>query len=577
MKPMILTALIAVSAAVAVMAPPPPAGAVQFTVGGFAPSPAFVRPGRFDYTVIDVERAADRAGLGDLAAPAPSIDNAGGVLWRDEGAADQLIYTAADGASSVVFTEAPGLLRLSDTSFAVSEENRFVAFEARDASAVNSVFVAQVGGLPVRVAGAGIEATILFGDDRPLTEGLVTCNGRCGISNIGRAGFLVDRQNITAPFRAAGVAGATSYTAVFPEVSLADQPVSIISGAPYYVYDFNTLNFGPPFENQELNAQAFEFILLPEFGIGDAKVGDYALVPGERRVAVVIEPNDGDTRPTLFLARKDEPGILAGETFGPLATLENPSANKAGTVVYSASFDIAPGGAQVVLDGPSVTSDRVLGPGSTLFGERVIDVFVKDGDALNASGAIALTAITETPDGGFARYVLRADPPAGSRLLVVDQSALLVANLDFGAATLSQTIAPIADPFSLSFSLNWLGGDGLLQLLLNGDALGEFSPGDDGIWLVEDIAPPPTGAEIEIGFALTGDASVRIDDVIVAGLMNGDFEEGDLAGWRSEGFVFAEASSFAAVPLPGAGGLLALGLVGLIGGARPWRARRRVT
>ena len=552
---------------------------------------ASLKPARYDFTVIDVARGPSKDNLSPYVANA-SIDDAGFVLWRDEGP-DGARLRLSNGviAPLTVVDEAAAPLTLVPGSHNISNKNRHIVFEAfAPDQGRNEVFTTQ-GGSPIRLTGKDTPAVVLFetppptpavgAPPLPSNASSVDCAGRCGISNSGTAGFLLKSST---EIHAVATATPGQFLIGVPDDQINEAPVTLSNysdSARFITRRVGDISSLPDTLELAYIEEVLEWRLKldqkePSINVAanKGKIVDYAYGgEGEAQVAV-IEPLEGDLRPFLFWRRNvaftDGPfSYVVADTVGPLAQLSDPSLNESRKVVFEATYDIAPSGAPTVFDGGDPAAARVLGPGSILFGELVEQVDAVNNDALNESGQIALSVLTRDADGNYARYVLRADP-APENFVAAEIGATLHGL--FGDASLSQNFAAPAEAFDLSFDLDWLGGEGLLQVVLNDVLLAEFGPDDSARWTLGGLTGRDDGGLSTLEFLLSGAGSLRLDTIMAPGLRNGGFDDGDLSGWEAEGGVHAEALAFAPVPLPAAAGLLPTGLIAL---AALGRANRR--
>lgn len=262
----------------------------------------------------------------------------------------------------------------------------------------------------------------------------------------------------------------------------------------------------------------------------------------------------------VFSSLVESAPAIADNT-GPFADFSGLSVNDDGDLAFLAEFD---GGGSGIYTGGDPIADKVLQVGDVIDGRTVVDLGLRSGDAVNNDGDIVFDALLSgSPDP----YRVMIAAPRDQLFLRKDLFAQLSTASDFTAAfsSTSSLVAPDA-AFDFAFTLDWLSGDGELEVLFGDHRLGLFGPDAAGRVVLEMLGlserrPAP------LRFLLTGDAgtTVSIDDVVFPGLRNGDFESGYLEGWRREGDegVLLANARLEPVPLPAGGWLLLAGLGGL--------------
>jgi hypothetical protein len=162
----------------------------------------------------------------------------------------------------------------------------------------------------------------------------------------------------------------------------------------------------------------------------------------------------------------------------------------------------------------------------------------------------------------------------------------LAAKLVTGSpASLSQTIDTPASPQNLQFDYKFESTTGVLDVTINGTSIGTlaapgtlsgaFSPAS---FLVSGLLLDLQDAILSFVLDGVAGSSILIDNVLFPGLINGDFQTGNLTGWNVQhsGAGSVAISEVPQVPLPAAlplllGGLAGLGFLGRK--ARPHFAR----
>lgn len=254
---------------------------------------------------------------------------------------------------------------------------------------------------------------------------------------------------------------------------------------------------------------------------------------------------------------------LADDT-GPLEAFFAPSINSSGEAVFVARFDV---GGRQIMNGPDVVNNRILGIGDVVDGRVIADVNLGPYNAINDDGVIAVAVEFWDGTDGVVRVT-----PFGNFLTdlkgQITTSAGGLGGLGTGIV-LSDTL------FDLSFDLDYLAGDSLIEVLIDDTLLGRFEASAGGRVAFQDLDPtlfgrPGETAELLFRLFGSGGTTVLIDNLRffdrsggTGGLLNGDFERG-LEGWRllSEdgGAATVIAVRTTPVPLPGSLPLLVLGL-----------------
>lgn len=245
------------------------------------------------------------------------------------------------------------------------------------------------------------------------------------------------------------------------------------------------------------------------------------------------------------------------DSAGPFADFSSLSVNADGDLVFRATFD---GGGAGIFTGADPFTDKVVQIGDVIDGRTVLDLGLRKGDAINADGDIVFDAVLSGEEDPY-RVIIAA--PSAQDFFVVDKFAQLSTLDSFDVDLLSDPLLAPEGAFDVGFTLEWLSGDGALEVFFGDLALGRFGPDAAGRILIEDILKTSdTPASLRFALSGTQGTTVTIDDVVLPGLVNGDFETGYLDFWRREGdtgIVIANAT-LAPVPLPGAAWLLLAGL-----------------
>jgi hypothetical protein len=159
----------------------------------------------------------------------------------------------------------------------------------------------------------------------------------------------------------------------------------------------------------------------------------------------------------------------------------------------------------------------------------------------------------------------------------------LAAKLVTGSpASLSQTIDTPASPQSLQFDYKFESTSGVLDITINGTSIGTLAaPGTlSGAFSTASFLVSGLLLDLQdaiLSFVLDGVAgsSILIDNVLFPGLINGDFQTGNLTGWNVQhsGAGSVAITEVPQVPLPAALPLFMVGMAGL--GFLKRRGRRK--
>lgn len=298
-------------------------------------------------------------------------------------------------------------------------------------------------------------------------------------------------------------------------------------------------------------------------------------------LALVATTDTG--RQGVFLVGNTGVISTVADDSGPYASFGNVAINDFGQVAFSATLDA--GGGSGVFTGPDPVADKVLAAGDFLFSRTV--TFASVGrEALNEAGRIAL--LTDFDDQRA--RVVRANPTP--QIGEVDPDLLdkfaQMSTLGGTGVGMSQAIPfpGVGALFDLSFDLEFLTTTGELSIVLGGLMLGTLGPNDSGPVLFSGIngldligSLPGAPSTILLEFLLSGPpgATLRIDNIVVPGIQNGDFQDGYFESWSFDtsqgGAAVVSALDTAAVPEPGSAMLLCIGLAFMAAGS--WRAARR--
>lgn len=301
-------------------------------------------------------------------------------------------------------------------------------------------------------------------------------------------------------------------------------------------------------------AFAATFLSGPSLRIGDADGNvDLQISTGSTQFADIESFSLNNNGAVAFTATKDsgERGVfLAGNTgiittiadsVGPYDSFRDVSVNDFGQVSFIATLDL--GGGKGIFTGSDPIANKVFGTGDQLFNSTVGNIFTLGRDAINDSGNIAF--VFDASDGGKTT-VVRANPIRQALLINPDQLngfAQLSTGGGTGIGMLQSIPLPSLDTlFDLSFDLDFLTDTGKLSVRLGDlDLRSFFGPGDFGPILFSGINPfdlfdptkdPPV--TVLLNFFLSGPpgSTVRIDDIILPNIINGNFEGDYFEGWN---------------------------------------------
>ena len=261
------------------------------------------------------------------------------------------------------------------------------------------------------------------------------------------------------------------------------------------------------------------------------------------------------------------------DTTGVFQRISDVAFNEFGQVIFYGELDA--GGGRGLFTGADPTADNVIWVGDQIF-SRTVTVLTGNSltdDSINDPGQLAFSAFFN--DGRI--RIVRADPDIEAQAIpreLLDGFTQLSTANGTGVG-MSQFLPLPVEPFDLSLDFQFLTDFGMLSLMLGELDLGIFGPEDSGSLFFPSINPldlfnpdnsVPDG--VLLNLLLTGGigATVRIDDIVLPGIVNGDFETGYFDNWdfdRSLGGV-AVVSAFdtPSVPVPGVLALFSIGLAG---------------
>jgi hypothetical protein len=286
---------------------------------------------------------------------------------------------------------------------------------------------------------------------------------------------------------------------------------------------------------------------------------------------------DNDVRGVFQVNSQGDVSTIVDST-GAFRHFAEVSSNNSGGVAFIAHADI--GNGVGVYRGADPVAGKIVAVGDQIDGKTVAEI-VLGRNALNDSGSVAFTV--SFTDGTNA--VIRADPLI--ELGVIDPASLnkyvQLSTVGGTSVVLSQLVPLPMELFDLGFDLEFLTSSGELEVMLGDVLLGTFVADDAGSILLEDLDPKalfrPAGSppdDLLLRFLLSGPAgsTLRIDNVLFPGVVNGTFQVGYFDAWMVDtsggGVAFVSALETTSVPEPGS-----LALVGLAAALCAFRKRRR--
>lgn len=544
---------------------PAAATSLEFTPRLPIPPETFPTPAGF--SIIEERKQAD----GDSVAAAGDVRvvlaNDGRALYaRDSGAAD-------GKANTLVYGDERGLVTVYDdantpvsTDYGVSGLGNAV-FRTLPGDGSAALFVRRPGEPAVKIAEDPSARDLICGTMGPGTIG-------CSVSDAGIAAFSQANEN--GFFRAfTGDGEATG------KLNFLDQPDDTTIEAARITDEGRVvmLEKGRAIPEIGLSGADVRYRLRTDKGFQNLLILRNGEDMGLNEDLRVLAPQFvGESSLTLV-----EPGVAFErvDDSGPFNRFRRPNVNDFDDVAFLGEYDLDGAG---VFTGFDPVANALLVEGDVFRGEMVTEVSLAAQDALNVGGQIGFSINTRDTFGRDSLYVLRAEPLFSPALLRAAQSEARISIVSGQELTLSRTVSFSASTTSLSFDLNWLFGDALLEVLLDDTLLDTFDNQEEsGTWTISDFADPPAdGSEtaLDLTFRLSGgDAVVDLDQILFGDALIGDFETGGFEGWALDGDGFARvaatAYTTAPVPLPGSAVLLCAALmVPLHAALRRKRARR---
>lgn len=508
------------------------------------------------------------------------IANNGTVAFLDitDFATDEKIV-AVDQTGAHVLVDSSGPLRpLNLTGPGISDNGTHIAVRLREnTSGVDRIYRTMIGGPLIKVAEPG---DLAVASSDPF--GAVLCEFNCNILNDG-----------SVYFRTFGPA-----TLAFGDGGDIDTFARADDLGITFIENFRASNNGFAAGVFQTGVNNLDPVVRQEFVIGVREFdppGDPGYNPNQAANANVFLDSDGVYEEFRFPIITDEAGIavlairdtggqdiltrLTGESLLPKVTtagfydsFDRLSFSKNGDLAFLAELDV-PGTGEAIYTGPDPIADRLIGPGDVLFGKTVTRVELAPYDAINDAGQIAF-AVRFADDTA---KIVKAVPIDPAKLFAFTAQ---LSTGSGGLGSLSQLVAVPVGLFDLSFELERLAGDAPLDILFGGQVLQRLGTGVFGPVSFEIDSVAIFGRDLpsiaELTFRLQGGpgTTLRIGNVDMPALVNGDFSRGYLDGWTiatEGGGVVSAAAILAPVPLPAGLLLLPTALLCLWAGARPRR------
>lgn len=499
-----------------------------------------------------------------------AIANNGTVVFLDVvdfGGTGKIVAVDTNGVH--VLAEPSGPLTVLNTSFpGISDNGEHVAFRLRESVGsgipIDRIYRTTIGGPLIKVAEPG---DIAVASSDPI--GATLCPSSCNVLNDGSVYF----ETFFPATLAFGDGGDIETFALADELGITfiEDPRASNTGLAAAIFQTGVNNIDP--------------VVRQEFIIGTRETKDPSdpdYDPNKAANANVFLDSDGIYEEFRFPIVTDDTGIavlalrdtggqdiltrLAGEELLPKITtdgfydsFDRLSFSKNGDIAFLATIDV-PGAGEAIYTGADPIADRLIGPGDVLFGKTVTRVELAPYDAVNDAGQIAF-AVRFAEDTS---KIVKAVPIDPAKLFAYKAQ---VSTGSGGVGGLSQMVAVPGGLFDLSFELERLAGDAVLDLFFGGQLLQRF--GNDIFGPISFEVDPfaifgsDLPAMAELGFRLDGGpgTTLRIGDVDMPGLFNGDFSRGYLDGWaiQAEAGAFVSASAvLAPAPVPLPAGLLLL-------------------
>ncbi|MEO3414567.1 hypothetical protein AAFO92_07940 [Roseovarius sp. CAU 1744] len=516
----------------------------------------------------------------------PTIADNGTVVFldiRDFATDERIIAVDAALNKTTLLDSGDPVTPLNVVGPGISDDGKFVAFMARQtvpgSFPVDRIYrVEATGGPLVLIAEPGQNTT---GDDRNLNPvtipiGAASCRGNCSVSEEG------------ALF---GGSGSVMFSTLS---SSANSTVSYGSGGTGQIFaEDDEIGFHDSFHQ---SGNGFKMAVLTYGGEQEVRAGLIGFqnsvkwidtsgqydafrsvnINDQINTAVIAERDLGGEEILAFLGTAgSDPSVFStfASTDGAFGSFSDLSLGDNKNLVFKATLD-TPGSGEAIFVGADPVKNRVVGPGDKILNRTVLAVDLAPADAVNGAGTFAF-AVRFT--NGTSRIVkasrikLNFLPEALAQLSTLGESRTM---------SLSTLVDVPRGMFDLSFEYNLLQSDGLLEVFLGNNLLGSFTAIDNGLAMINDIDPfalfgSSLPARALLDFRLSGgpDVTIQLDNVVMPGLLNGDFETGYFDGWRPNangGAIAVVATRPSIIPLPSSAGLLlsAVALAGLGAGFR---------
>jgi hypothetical protein len=286
----------------------------------------------------------------------------------------------------------------------------------------------------------------------------------------------------------------------------------------------------------------------------------------------------------IFASANGGPPTTVVDTSGPFREVSFPSINRTGGVAFLATFDV--GGGKGIFRGPNPVTDKIIAIGDVI-GMRdgtvrtVADITGFGNDGFSSLGKVAFTVTDQLGT----QYLIRGGPGLNIDIDLNNVLQLTTATDNTFDLVQDFTLRSFS-PTELTFDYRILTPGAEVVAYINNIEVGRvirrsLEPMDDfetrvipinPLALFGEILPELLTLKLEIGDG--PGTTVQLDNVVFADIVNGDFETGDLSGWRFNGgggvAMVTNGLDLVFVPEPATGtlGLLSLAALSLALGRR---------
>jgi hypothetical protein len=245
----------------------------------------------------------------------------------------------------------------------------------------------------------------------------------------------------------------------------------------------------------------------------------------------------------IFTSANGGPPTTVVDTSGPFSDVSFPSINVSGNVAFLATFDV--GGGKGIFSGPNSVTDKIIAVGDvfkTSLGltRTVTEISGFGNDSFAKFGRVAFTIVDQ-----FGKQYLVSGQRGLTIDIDIDSIAQLTTATDNTLDMMQDFTLTSFSPTELTFDYRVLTPGATLIAYINDIAVGNVvARGAMSEFATRTIPINPLALfgeflpelltlrlELEGGPGMT----IQLDNIVLADIVNGDFETGDLTGWRFGG------------------------------------------